>query len=87
MSFWQDILNKVNSEQNKSSSKKKKKTQAKPGASEFPLASQYLSKRKSGEGATGSTGGATGGSTPTWQPPSTGTSGGSAPTGGIDDIL
>jgi hypothetical protein len=69
------------------SSKKKKKTQAKPGASEFPLASQYLSKRKSGEGTTGTTGGATGGSTPSWQPPATGTSGGSAPTGGIDDIL
>ena len=69
------------------SSKKKKKAQAKPGASEFPLASQYLSKRKSGEGATGGAG-ATGGSTPTWQPPSTGTSGGSAPAGGgIDDIL
>ena len=67
-------------------SQKKKKSQAKPGANEFPLASQYLSKRKSGEGATGGAG-ATGGSAPTWQPPSTGTSAGGSSSGDIDDIL
>jgi hypothetical protein len=69
-------------------SKKKKKAAPQGGAGEFPLASQYLSKRKNG--GTGATGGATGGaSTPSWEAPSTGASaGGSAPAGGsIDDIL
>ncbi len=69
-------------------SKKKKKAAPQGGAGEFPLAAQYLSKRKNG--GTGATGGATGGaSTPSWEAPSTGAgAGGSAPAGGsIDDIL
>lgn len=69
------------------SKKKKKKATPQAGAEEFPLATQYLSKRKSGGAGTSEAGGATG-SAPTYAPPTTGTSGGSAPAGGgIDDIL
>ncbi len=65
--------------------KKKSKAQAPTGGS-YPLASQYLAKRKGAEGAPA--GG--GSSTPSWEAPAGGSApaGGGAPAGGsIDDIL
>ena len=71
----------------KSKAKKKKQTSTST-AGEFPLASQYLSKRKSaGTGDGGATGGSGSTGTSTWQPPTSAPSGGSSSSGGIDDIL